>query len=130
MIEINGIKLIMSLVVVLIALLINFTIKRRVSKKIKEHLPKIARDIPFDHLLNMSLWILFIIALISIWGVDTNNLWIYLTSIVTLVAIGFFAVCLYFVTYLSCDFCNVRKIFLCVKPDFGPQKTIQQQVSL
>ena len=32
------------------------------------------------------------LALVSVWGVDVHNLWLFFTSVVGLIAIGFFAV--------------------------------------
>ena len=37
-------------------------------------------------------WILVIIGVISIWSVDVGNLWVFFTSVLGIVAIGFFAV--------------------------------------
>ena len=34
----------------------------------------------------------FIIALISVWGINVKNLWISITSILAVIAIGFFAI--------------------------------------
>jgi MscS family membrane protein len=85
-------KFTLSVIVVLLFLTANAILKKYLNRRIQKYLPKTAQNFPFNKLLNYTLTLVLLLALISIWGVNIQNIWIYFTGILTVIAIGLFAV--------------------------------------
>jgi MscS family membrane protein len=85
-------RIFLSVGVVLLFLAVNSILKKYINQRIQKYLPRTAKNFPINSLLNLALVLVLVLAVVSIWGVSINNLWIYLTSVLTLIAIGFFAV--------------------------------------
>jgi MscS family membrane protein len=85
-------ELLLTFLFILAAILLNYLIKVLVRKKVKDTNARKHRGILIKKTFTIIIIIFFIFALLSIWGIDPNNVWIFLTSILALIAIGFFAV--------------------------------------
>ncbi len=73
---------------IVIKFLINSMIHRTAKKgKTKEHAVKLVKRI-----VNISLIILGIFSLTFVWGLNFQNIWVFLTSLLALIAVGFIAV--------------------------------------
>ena len=73
---------------------LGFVVKAILKHVVHKRIPT-PRKIQRHSLVQVSstiVWLLVIIAIISLWSVDVQNLWVFFTSVLGIVAIGFFAV--------------------------------------
>ncbi|MCF7861880.1 mechanosensitive ion channel family protein [Candidatus Woesearchaeota archaeon] len=81
-------KILISLGIIAIALIVNFFLNGYLNRKLRE----VKGKLPFAGLLNIFVLLVTAAVLMSVWGIDASNLWVYITSLAGLVAIGFVAV--------------------------------------
>jgi len=85
-------RIIYTLFAIAIAVGISAILKGYLGYKLKKLVPKTAQGIPVRGIINTTFVVFFIFAILSIWGVSFANLWVALSGVIALVAIGFFAV--------------------------------------
>lgn len=85
-------NIIISLVAIFVIILVNILIKSLIKRKVENKEAKEKRANLIRKIINYSSLIIIILSLISIWGFNLDNIWIYITSVLTLIAIGFIAV--------------------------------------
>jgi len=85
-------KTIISLVLIVVFFLINLAIKSYISRKVTRGEAKEKRAALIRKIINNLTILLILFSLISIWGLNFDNLWVYLTSVLALIAVGFVAV--------------------------------------
>ena len=86
------VKIIATFVALLSTFLIQYAAKLSINRVIRTKRFKESRGRFIYRISRAFLLFLGAFALISIWGVEVKNVWVFVTSVVGIVAIGFFAV--------------------------------------
>jgi len=84
-------QIIATMISGIIALVIFFTINSFLDRAAREKSRRTRASL-IRKILNTFTILIFLLAILAIWGVNFENIWIFLTGIITLIAIAFFAV--------------------------------------
>jgi small-conductance mechanosensitive channel len=90
--ESNLLRLVISILSLLLAWFLRNMARRRLNRLSASNSYENHRVVIVRKIIAAAFWLLVIILLLTIWGVDLDNIALYLGSFITLVAIGFFAV--------------------------------------
>lgn len=85
-------RVLATIVVLALGLILHALLRWLINRHVERYMPKFTKKTPLRKLVTPLVAILTLLAVISVWGVNLENLWIYATSIAGLVAIGFVAV--------------------------------------
>ncbi|MFP4118579.1 MAG: mechanosensitive ion channel domain-containing protein [Candidatus Woesearchaeota archaeon] len=83
-------KIAFSVGIIIFGFIVRYLLNRLVDRRIPV-MRKLQRQ-SVRQVFNILLWGLVVIAIISVWSLNLSNLWVFLTTVVGIVAIGFFAV--------------------------------------
>lgn len=84
-------RILASIAIFIIAIILHMILRRAILRNVERYVPKMKRT-PLRKVLTVAILIVLLLSIISIWGLNLDNLWIYITSVMGLVAIGFVAV--------------------------------------
>jgi len=83
-------KVFLTAGIIALGFVVRAVLKQVVHKRIP--VPRKIQRHALQQAFSTVVWILVIIGVISVWSVDVGNLWVFFTSVLGIVAIGFFAV--------------------------------------
>ena len=75
-------------------IILGFIVRSLINRLVANKIP-VVRELQrqsVKQVFGIALWSLVIIAIVSLWSLNLENLWVFLTTVVGIVAIGFFAV--------------------------------------
>jgi len=86
------IQIIITIVVIIIALIIQVIIRKSIKRLVSKKDIEQSRAVFIKRISKSVLIFITLFILISIWGVDTDNLWVFITSMLGILAVSFIAV--------------------------------------
>lgn len=89
--DINYIKIIESLVLIAVFILLRYTSNKIIDKTMEIRLMQKPRDKLIKKAINLTLQIVFVIILLMLWGVNQEDMALYIGSVLTVVGVAFFA---------------------------------------
>ena len=85
-------KILLTASILVLGFLVDWLWKHFIKGGLENKGIRIAQKNLVKRIINFVMFFLVALALVSVWGVDVHNLWLFFTSVVGLIAIGFFAV--------------------------------------
>ena len=76
----------------LVLIVVRFILVRFVDKRGKKLKMRIHETLLIKKMINLLFFVVLGVVLLSVWSLDTKDIWIFITSVLGLVAIGFVAV--------------------------------------
>lgn len=86
------IKVIITAGLLIISLLVNTLLNRLLRRFVKKYSLRRSRSVVIKKLKSAGIIIFAALIIVYIWGLEVENIWIFVTGLLGLVAIGFFAV--------------------------------------
>ena len=86
------IKVIITAALLIISFLINTLLNRLLKRFVKKYSLRRSRKLVIQKIKTAIIFIFVALIIIYIWGLEVENIWIFVTGLLGLVAIGFFAV--------------------------------------
>jgi small-conductance mechanosensitive channel len=85
------IQWLLTILTLVLVLILRSIIRKRLNSLLVRHAYEPHRAVLTRRILNFGVYIAAVVALLTIWGASAKNIWIYFSSIVGVIAIGFFA---------------------------------------
>jgi MscS family membrane protein len=82
----------LTLIVVLLFLLLRYIVRRSINKIAERFGYELHRSAMTKRVYIFTLYVVALFLIITIWGANFDNIWFYLSSVLGVIAIGFFAI--------------------------------------
>jgi small-conductance mechanosensitive channel len=86
------IKIIITAALLVISFLVNTLLNRLLRRFVKKYSVKRGRKLVIQKIKTAVIFVFAALIIVYIWGLEVENIWIFVTGLLGLVAIGFFAV--------------------------------------
>lgn len=87
----NTLQWLLTFLILIMVLIVRSLVRKRLNNLLVQHGYEAHRAILTRRILNFGVYLAAIIALMTIWGASAQNIWIYFSSILAVIAVGFFA---------------------------------------
>ena len=87
----NTFRLALSVLVLMLMLLLRSVVRKRIKNLSILHSYEAHRLLLIRKITAILFWIVLGVVILTIWGVNLENIWVYIGSFITLVAVAFFA---------------------------------------
>jgi len=88
----NTFRFALSIVVLMLMLLLRSVARKRIKNLSILHSYEPHRLLLIRKIIAILFWVLLSVVILTIWGVNLENIWVYIGSFITLVAVAFFAI--------------------------------------
>lgn len=89
--HLNTVQWLLSFLIVAIVIILRSFVRKKLNNLLVQYGYEPHRAILTRRVLNFGIYLSAMVALMSIWGASVENIWIYFSSILAVIAVGFFA---------------------------------------